>query len=690
MKVCGRIVMLLVLSSGLAISMPARVWSQNFVHPGINQTSQDLEYMKTQVQKAEQPWKNAFDKLKAATDTNFIIKPFTHVLRGPYGKPNIGGDDLSRSANMAYNYALTWYISDDKKYADKAIAILKEWSEMLWDFDYNDAKLLAAWTGHLLSNAAEILRYTNSGWQQKDISNFSNMLMTVYYPLMRYYYPQANGNWDGAIIHSIMAIAIFTDNRKMFDNAVDHFLHAPVNGSIFKYIYPSGQCQETTRDQGHVQLGLGEFAGAAQIAYTQGVDLFSLADNRIALGYEYTARFLLGDKPHSYGLISERAKNLRDDYEYVYRHYSALGVEVPYTKRAADSVRSTASRSVLTAFRSPATKKTSKGKVILKVNTVGYVAGAQANASKTFPGNSIMVAPGESLQKALDEVAGTGRCVIAKAGTHTLPATLKIPANVTLMGEGLSTILFLDPASGDRETIINRDHEMHDITIRDFLIECGTKTQPPSDPNSIRSFRGGYNRGGILFRAEKEGQIKNINLINLTVQNATYNGVSISGASKLAITRCDFSENGVSVAPGQKLLHNLLLIHCTDVIIKDSRLDTSPFGSGIVLDHNTNVSISNCEIARNGYHGILIFESKNITIKENLIEANDRDGILAEFLFVGSENITITNNTIHFNNGYGVATYAVGKNKVENNIYTGNGRSSMQEKLSDEKFIVME
>src|SRR5215204_5991930 len=266
---------------------------------------------------------------------------------------------------MAYNYALVWYITNDKTYARKAIEVLNAWSPVLWDLDYNDAKLLAAWTGHLLCNAAEILRYSNSGWQQKDVDSFTNMLMTVYYPLMRYYYPQANGNWDGAIIHSIMAIAIFTDNRKMFNNAVDHFLHALVNGSIFKYIYPSGQCQETMRDQGHVQLGLGEFAGAAQVAFTQGVDLFSVGNNRIALGYEYTASFLLGEKPQSYGTISERAKSFRDEYEYVYRHYSAQGIEVPYTKRAADSVRSAASRSVLTAFRSPV-KKSSAGKVIPK------------------------------------------------------------------------------------------------------------------------------------------------------------------------------------------------------------------------------------------------------------------------------------------------------------------------------------
>ena len=166
---------------------PGKLTAQNFIHPGINQTTQDLQLMKTRVKKGEQPYKDAFDRLKASVDTNFTVRPHAHVLRGPYGRPNIGGDDLSKSANMAYNNALVWYITNEKKYANKAIEILNAWSPVLWDFDYNDAKLLAAWTGHILCNAAEILRYTNSGWQKKDVESFTNMLMTVYYPLMRYY-----------------------------------------------------------------------------------------------------------------------------------------------------------------------------------------------------------------------------------------------------------------------------------------------------------------------------------------------------------------------------------------------------------------------------------------------------------------------------------------------------------------------
>lgn len=680
----------LLLTAGMAFFFPVSTIAQPFIHPGIDQASKDLAYMKKMVLAGQQPWKDAFDRLKAAADTSFVVKAHTHVLRGPYGKPNIGGDDLSRCANMAYNYALVWYITRDQRYATKAIAILNTWSPALWDLDYNDAKLLAAWTGHLLCNAAEILRYTGAGWQQKDITAFSHMLMTVYYPLMRPYFPQANGNWDGAIIHSLIAIAIFTDNRPLFNNAVDHFKHAPVNGSIFKYIYPNGQCQESPRDQGHVQLGIGEFTGAAQVAYTQGVDLFTIADYRIALGFEYTARFLLGETPYCYCTMSERAKVLRDDYEYVYRHYSAQGLDLPYTKRAADSVRPRASRSVLAAVRAPS------GQPIHKISppkpsAIGYIAGAGTNKTNlpVTPSDALIVAPGASVQQALDAALSTdSKFILLKAGLHTVPATLKIHSGTTLMGEGASTILFLDPASGQREAIINAEDGLHDVTIRDLVIEGSNKTDPGTDPNSSRSSKGGYNRGGILFRSEKEGQLQRIHLIDLTIRNSTYSGISISGGSNIDITDCDLSENGGGVPPGPKLNHNLLLAHCTGVNITGSRLVTSPAGCGISLDHCADVSVTNCEIARNGYFGVLLTECKHVLVKGNLMEANDRSGVMAEFLFKGNEQLTISKNRIQYNNGYGVETYAAGNSRIENNLYEGNGNSQSQQKISTEKFIM--
>jgi parallel beta-helix repeat protein len=685
-----------VLALGLLLAGVVSCPAQPFTHPGIDQSAADLAYMKKKVLSGEEPWAAAFGRLKAAADTEFVVKAHTHVLRGPYGKPNIGGDDLSKCASMAYNYALVWYITKDKKYANKAIDILNAWSPVLWDLDYNDAKLLAGWTGHLLCNAAEIIRYTDAGWPRKDIEAFRNMLMTVYYPLMRPYYPQANGNWDGAIIHSLIAIAIFTDNRPLYDNAIDHFKHGEVNGSIFKYIYPNGQCQESPRDQGHVQLGIGEFAGAAQVVYTQGTDLFSMADNRIALGFEYTARFLLGETPYCYCTISERAKVLRDDYEYVYRHYTAKGLELPYTKRAADSVRAKASRSVLTAVRAPGGAAIRRGTT--KASSIAYIAGAAAatlpgaSTLPTIPPNAVIVLPGQSLQQALDLAAAGAagsRWVVAKAGVHTLPTTLKIPSGITLTGEGASTILFLDPASGVRETMINATPDLHDVTIRDLVIEVSNKLDPGTDPNSSRSSKGGYNRGGILLRAEKEGGMARISLIDLTIRNSTYSGLSISGGADLKIINCDLSENGASVPPGPKLIHNLLLTHCTGVTVTGSRLVTSPSGSGISVDHCADVTITNCEIARNGYFGVLLAESRNVLVKGNLIEANDRSGLMAEYLYAGNKNLTVISNRIQYNNGYGVESYGAMASKIENNVYEGNGNSPIQQKISADRHITL-
>lgn len=661
--------------------------AQAFLHPGIDQQATDLQYMKRMVREGRQPYKDAFSRLQKAADTPFTAVPHTHVLRGPYGRPNIGGDDLSKSAGMAYNYALVWYITGNKPYADKAIAILNAWSPVLWDFDYNDAKLLAAWTGHQLCNAAELLRYSNAGWQQKDIDAFTNMLMTAYYPLLRYYFPQANGNWDGAIIHSLLAMAVFTDNRPMYNNAIDHFLHAPVNGSLFKYIYPSGQCQESMRDQGHVQLGLGEFAGAAQVAWTQGTDL--LSNNRLALGFEYTAQFLLGTAPHSYGSISERAKGLRDDYEFVYRHYASRGIQLPYVKKAADSVRAKASRSVLTAVRAPSGNRAEKQ--INMLLPADKIVGAGAAALSAVPADAIIIAPGESIQQALDSVAGSGRWVLLKKGIHLLPKTLKIPSGFTLAGEGLGTVVFLDPTAADRDAMVNAYNDLHDITFRDLVIEGSNKTAIPDDPNSSRSYRGGYNRGGIIFRAATAAQMKNIRLQNITVQNCTYNGVFISGGSNLAIEGCNFNENGGNAVPGPMLQHNLLLTHCRGISITDSRLDTSPFGSGIALDHCSDAVISNSEIARNAYYGILLTESSTARISNCRIEANDRSGVMAAFLYKGNNGITVSNNTILFNNGFGVEMHgSTGSKSISNQFGDPGGNAAGRQHISAGKLIIMQ
>jgi hypothetical protein len=121
-----------------------------FVHPGMLRSRVDLAFMKKKVAAGEEPWKTAWSNLCAEpySSLEFQPAPVAHVIRGPYGRPSIGDRELSESANAAYSQALQWVITGDKIHAVRAIGILNAWSGTLWDFQDNDAKLLAGWTGH--------------------------------------------------------------------------------------------------------------------------------------------------------------------------------------------------------------------------------------------------------------------------------------------------------------------------------------------------------------------------------------------------------------------------------------------------------------------------------------------------------------------------------------------------------------
>lgn len=661
--------------------------STQFVHPGMLQTRADLELMKQKVNNGEEPWKSTFEWLSGTSNLDFSPKAFTHVVRGSYGGSAVGGSELSSSAGQAYNHALMWYLTGNKAHAQKAIEIINAWSGTVWDFEGNDAKLLAGWTGHNFCNAAEILKNTDSGWEKDDIEQFKSMLLSVYYPLIRDLFPEANGNWDAAMINTMLCIGIFCDDRAIFDRAVNSFRRGVGNGGITKYIYPSGQCQESTRDMSHTQLGIGEFAQAAQVAWNQGVDLFSTAGNRLALGFEYTSKFMLGEDVPVYGIISQQGRGrFSNIYEVVYQHYHYVkGFEMPFTARVIEKTRERQSAEVLTMHRGPAVnmKMISDGTVSASKYAPG--AGAMASSSTEPPANSILIAPGEPVQAALDKAAGTGAWVVLEKGVHKVGAAVKIPSNITLAGRGIETILFLDP---DVKTgtvgpaLINADPDMHDVTIRDFVVEGAVVTRTGSDPNQerrVRSYQNAPSRAGIIFSGLTHGQMSNINFEHLTVRNCTHQGVAIRGAKQVRVTACDFSDNGSSVVPGKGLQHNLHITYSSDCTITDSRFDTSPFGSGINFIQSDGISVSNCEMARNSLHGIGLADCRNIKISGNLIEGNDGSGIIAEPFFSGSYSVAISENVSRNNGKSGIKINKATGGSLLNNRLADNGNGDTPE-----------
>ena len=325
-----------------------------FVHPGLLHSAEDLAAIKGGIVEKAEPWMGGWNLLQASVvaSLNEEPEPIEEVIRGAYNKPDIGSSQMSEEASNAYSHALVWALTGKQEHADQAIKILNAWSGVLRSVTGHDARLLVGIDGVKFCNAAELLKHSKSGWREEDQARFEKMLREVFYPTIQDFHPTANGNWDASMIQTMLAIGIYLDDRKIFDQAVNYFREGEGNGAIKKYLNDFGECQESGRDQLHVQMGLGYLSCACEMAWKQGVDLYGEAENRLALGFEYTAKYNLGEEVpfaayrsvegrYHYRKISSRGRGrLRPIYERVANHYHVRkGLELPHTRAAAEKIR---------------------------------------------------------------------------------------------------------------------------------------------------------------------------------------------------------------------------------------------------------------------------------------------------------------------------------------------------------------
>lgn len=321
-----------------------------FKHPGLLVNDNDINYLKQKLEIS--PWKEGYSDLKKIDEKLGTINgPFKEIIRGD-GVDSSTALALSGDAKKAYHMALMWYITKEKKYADWAIYIINEWTKTLKEVSGEGALLACAWYGFALINAAEILRYTDSGWKEEDIKLAENFFIDVLYSRTQNWKNGLSGNWDTAITKFNMAVGIFCNDKNIFEKAIDMFKSKDANnGTLLRYIYDTGQCHESARDQEHAQMGICGLVEACEVAWKQGVDLYSYANNRLLLGVEYTAKYNLGydDLPpfiqNKHGKVIselERGKFL-PYYELVLNHYlnriNRPLDEIKYTQEVVTKVR---------------------------------------------------------------------------------------------------------------------------------------------------------------------------------------------------------------------------------------------------------------------------------------------------------------------------------------------------------------
>lgn len=280
-----------------------------FLHPGMLYTKSDLDRMKEGVASKKDPWITDWQLLQSNTLSrkNYTFTPTEVVYRNDTFYGSAGNGALQNSASAALLLSIEWAVTNDISYANSAINILNSWSDKLKSIEGKDAQLAASLYGYKLLNSAEILRYTNSGWSEKSIENFTHMMEDVFYPLTKTYGKVnngwANGNWDAADTVFNLSLGVWLNDATIYNSAVDYFKHGEGNGSVIHYVQNfDGQLQESGRDQAHAQGGLGLLISAAQIGVNQGgyltngADMVSYPNKSYPLmrAAEYTAKYNLG------------------------------------------------------------------------------------------------------------------------------------------------------------------------------------------------------------------------------------------------------------------------------------------------------------------------------------------------------------------------------------------------------------
>jgi hypothetical protein len=345
-----RILFTIALLALLGLVTPTR--AQSFVHPGLLHSREDLERMKEAVARKQEPIFSGFELFRQNP-----VSQHTYKMQGPMEmvgrNPTVGQGTYDTDANAAHQNAIMWAITGEKAYAEKAKEIINAWSATLKSITGRDAVLMAGLGPFKMVNAAEILRYTHAGWSEADIKKTEQQFKEVIYPVLKDFAPFANGNWDAAAVKTVMAIGVFCNDRPMFERALRYYVNGHGDGTIWHYIInEDGQIQESGRDQAHTQLGVAMMGECSEIAWHQGLDLYGYADNRLLKGFEYVAKFNLGQEVPFVTTLDRTGKYfhktiarhdrgpLRAVYEQIYHHYvNRMGLAAPYTQQAAEKIR---------------------------------------------------------------------------------------------------------------------------------------------------------------------------------------------------------------------------------------------------------------------------------------------------------------------------------------------------------------
>ncbi|WPU99650.1 alginate lyase family protein [Mucilaginibacter sp. cycad4] len=291
-------------ASNDAASPALKTQATGFIHPGILNTQQTLDYVGQQA--------NSNDANRLAAYQFVLNYCNNHSPSGAY-KATVqvaGGvttpDEIAfkGDALLSYALALRWAKTGTASYATTVKQILDGWASHFQNFSVtgsqpNQASLEASWAAPTFAAAAEIIKYyipasgVGGGWTTAENTQFVNFLNNMKDNYINNV-PNFNNNWNVSAGYAKMAIGVFEDSQTVYQNGITAVKTVLPNviasdGSM------NGEICGSHNDYVHYQYSLTGLSYAANIAGIQGdLSIYSASSSRLLTGFNYQYKLMHG------------------------------------------------------------------------------------------------------------------------------------------------------------------------------------------------------------------------------------------------------------------------------------------------------------------------------------------------------------------------------------------------------------
>lgn len=366
-----------------------------FNHPGLLNDLEELQSIKKKIESGREPWKSAFAAMKAAKWADLKYKPHPLAVIATADRGAGGANDESDDAIAAYTQALMWIFTGDEKHAEKAVEILNAWT-ILRKHDGGSWYIMAQCGGSLFPRGAELLKATYPKWSKQEIATFSEMLNQAFLPVLHNrlasgsrefgvinalmaigVFNDDRGAFYEGLSHWVSDVPswIYLKEDGPTPITPDYWLTSPSNEELAKidaYLFPNpaeawfsvpvdnlgddrkaleqydayqtwnkapaeafidGLCAETFRALGNCDIGFAQLIDSAEIAWHQGIDLYSIHAKRITAFMELYALLRVGETvPKVFYRVQTGGTTAT--FEIAYNHFhNRMGLNLPNTQR---------------------------------------------------------------------------------------------------------------------------------------------------------------------------------------------------------------------------------------------------------------------------------------------------------------------------------------------------------------------